>query len=116
MFNAAIVSFMINFVCDLLATWGLYYLLRPVNRSLSLLTAWMRLVYTAIGIAALFNLLTVRALLITPEYQRLFLADQLHGQVKLAIAQFDHQFGFSSSGERIVRASLAPLLAIDNGS
>jgi hypothetical protein len=33
---------------DTLAAWGLYYLLKPTNKSLSLLAAWLRLLFVAI--------------------------------------------------------------------
>jgi hypothetical protein len=94
-FHAAVLLLLVNFVGDLLATWGLYYLLKPVSASLSLLAAWARLVYTAVGIAALLNLVSVRTLLKTPSYATLLGGDQLHAHVKLAVDSFEYQFGFS---------------------
>ena len=37
MFRFGILSFMIVIVCDVLVAWGLYVLLKPVNKNLSLL-------------------------------------------------------------------------------
>ena len=52
---AGIFSYLVVFICDVLVAWALYVLLIPVNRALSLLTAWFRLVYTAIALFALVN-------------------------------------------------------------
>lgn len=45
LYIAGIFSFMIMFLCDVPVAWALYVLLKPVNKSLSLLTAWFRVVY-----------------------------------------------------------------------
>jgi len=39
---AGIFAYLISFICDLIVAWALYVLLIPVNRSVSLLTAWFR--------------------------------------------------------------------------
>jgi hypothetical protein len=98
LFNGAIVLMMINFVGDVLATWGLYYLLKPTSVGLSLLAAWSRLVYTAVGIAAQFPLVTVRQLLLTPDYPKNLARlgqEQLRAQVMLALDGSQYQFGYS---------------------
>lgn len=41
LFRIGIFSWLIIFICDVLAAWGLYVFLKPVNKSLSLLTAWL---------------------------------------------------------------------------
>jgi len=56
---AAILGLVLTFVADVLIAWALYVLLAPVNRSLSMLTAWFRLVYTALAAVALGPLVTV---------------------------------------------------------
>jgi len=63
LFRAALVGYLITFICDLVAAWALYVLLKPVNENLSLLTAWCRLVYTVIAVVAFLNLVTVIRLL-----------------------------------------------------
>ena len=40
LFNAAIFLIFITIVCDIVVAWALYVFLKPVNRNLSLLTAW----------------------------------------------------------------------------
>jgi uncharacterized protein DUF4386 len=63
LFRAALVGYLITFLCDLVAAWALYVFLKPVNENLSLFTAWFRLVYTVIAIIAFLNLVTVVRLL-----------------------------------------------------
>lgn len=48
LFRMGIASWLIVLVFDAVVAWAIYYLLEPVNRSLSLLAAWFRLVYVAI--------------------------------------------------------------------
>jgi len=57
-----------------------------------LLTAWFRLVYTAVALSGLLNLVTVFRLLHTPDYLTLFGAQQLHAQVKLLLSSFRYDF------------------------
>jgi len=62
-FRIGIVSFLIVAILDIVVAWALYILLKPVNQSLSLLAAWFRVVYSAIFVVALVNLLSVLQLL-----------------------------------------------------
>ncbi len=94
LFISAIFAYLITFLCDLLAAWALYILLKPVNENLSLLTAWFRLVYTVIGIVSLLNLVTVLQLLNTADYLTLFKPDQLDAQVMLSLNSFRYGFHF----------------------
>ena len=57
LFRTGIFSWIIILVCDVLAAWGLYVFFKPVNKSLSLLSGWLRLVYAAILGAALVHLI-----------------------------------------------------------
>jgi len=52
LFAIAILLYLITFIEDILIAWALYVLLVPVNRSLSLFTAWFRLVYAVIALFA----------------------------------------------------------------
>jgi hypothetical protein len=79
---------LINFVADVVAAWAFYLLLKPVNASLSLLTAWLRLVYTIISVVALLNLVMAFHLLNTPDYLTLMGSDPLHAQLKLLLSSF----------------------------
>jgi len=89
LFRTGIFSWLIILVCDVLAAWGLYVFFKPVNKSLSLLTAWLRLVYAAILGTALAHL--IRALLLVRGDAAL--ADmgvkRLQAHVLLSVQAFD---------------------------
>jgi uncharacterized membrane protein len=55
-FQIGIIAFILMVIFDLILVWALYYLLLPVNKQLSLLTAWLRLVNVALFGAALYHL------------------------------------------------------------
>lgn len=95
LFLAGIFGYLINFACDVVITWGLYILFIPVNRALSLLAAWFRLVYTAIAVSALFKLVTVFHLATSPDYLRLFGPQELQAQVKLLLDSFRWEWSMS---------------------
>jgi Domain of unknown function (DUF4386) len=76
--------YLITFLCDVLAAWALYVFLAPVNRSLSLLTAWFRLVYTVIALVALMKLFTVFRLLKTPDF--------VPDQIDLLLTSFKYEW------------------------
>jgi hypothetical protein len=95
LFLAGIFGYLITFLCDVLVAWALFFLLVPVNRALSLLTAWLRLVYAAIALFALLKLVTVFRLVTTPDYLTVFGADPLHAQVKLLLDSFRYEWSMS---------------------
>ncbi|WP_445475226.1 DUF4386 domain-containing protein [Methanococcoides methylutens] len=88
LFRMAICSFMIVVVLDVLVAWALYVLLKPVNKSLSLLMAWFRLVYATILTFSLVFLVIVLLLLSGADYLTVFETDQLHAQVMLYLNAF----------------------------
>jgi hypothetical protein len=90
LFRCGIISFIIVLILDLLVAWALYMLLKPVNKNLALLAAWLRLVYTAIFGIALNNFLGVLQLLSGDKYLSAFGTDQLHAQVMLFINSFSN--------------------------
>jgi hypothetical protein len=59
LFRGGIVALIAVFVADAVVAWALYIFFRRVNRDLSLLTAWFRLLYTAMSGIALLNLALV---------------------------------------------------------
>jgi hypothetical protein len=95
LFLAAIFCYLITFISDVVIAWALYVLLVPVNRSVSLLTAWFRLVYTAIALFGLLNLVTVYRLLSTPDYLTAFGSGPLHAQVQLLLNSFRYDWSMS---------------------
>jgi len=95
LFVFAIFAFLLAFVGDVVAAWGLYYLLRPASASLSLLVSSLRAVYATMALVALFNLVTAYRLLMRPAYLTALGRDQLDAQVQVAVAAFHFQFDFS---------------------
>ena len=89
LFRAGIAAFLIVIMLDIMIAWALYVLLRSVNRTLALLTAWLRLAFAAVFGYALVNLLDVAQLLGSAELSTLQ-AEQLQAQVMLSIASFDN--------------------------
>jgi hypothetical protein len=93
--SAAIVAMLLNFVGDVLGAWGMYALLRPVSASLSLLAAWLRIVYTAVGLAAVLQLVTAHELVTGAESLAALGRETLDAHVYVALRAFQAQFGFS---------------------
>lgn len=62
LFRLMIVAFLVVIVADFVVAWALYVFLRPVDESLSLLTAWMRLIYAVIFAMSLLGLVRALAL------------------------------------------------------
>ncbi len=76
--RVAITGYVINFAGDILAAWALYILLKPVNKSLSLLACWLRIIYTLVSLSALLNLVTILSITKAPgQYDASFLNNQV---------------------------------------
>ena len=88
LFRAGIVSFIIIAMLDVLVAWGLHVLLQPVNKSLSLLAAWLRIVYAGILAIAVLNLLMVMQVLSGIDYLTGFDTAQLQAQAMLFLDAF----------------------------
>jgi hypothetical protein len=95
MFAAAILFYLINFIGDIVIAWALYVLLAPVNRALSLLTAWFRLIYTVLGLFGVLQLVLAFRLVHGTYYTKAFEASQLQAQVQLLISSFRSGWNFS---------------------
>jgi hypothetical protein len=89
LFRAGIAAFLIVIMLDIMIAWALYVLLRPVNRTLALLTAWLRLAFAAVFAYALVNLLDVAQLLGSAELSALQ-PEQLQVLVMSSLASFDN--------------------------
>ncbi len=89
LFRIGVASFLIVIMLDIVIAWALYVLLSPVNRTLALLTAWLRLVFAAVFGYALVNLLDVAQIVGNVE-QSALQGDQLQAQVMSSIASFDN--------------------------
>lgn len=63
LFTAELLGWVIILICDILVAWGFYLYLKPIHQPLSLLGAWLRLIYSSILGAAIMNLFMVQLLL-----------------------------------------------------
>lgn len=104
LFVGAILCYLASFIGDVILAWSLYVLLAPVNRALSLLAAWFRLVYAGIAIVAAVNLVTVYHLVCTPDYLTAFGSGPLAAQVLLLLHAFRYgwQIGLVLFGIHLV--------------
>jgi hypothetical protein len=93
-FAAIIVCYLVTFLEDIVIAWALFYLLAPVNRALSLLTAWFRLIYAAIVLVGLTNLVGAYRLVTTPSYAGSFGILPLRAQVDLLVHGFRYDWSF----------------------
>lgn len=91
LFRAGIGGFLIVLVLDVLVTWGLYVLLRPVSAGVALLAAWFRLIYTAVHGFALANLLLALVVLDPARFSGIG-EEQRQGLASLLIA--GHEYGW----------------------
>jgi len=87
-------AYLSGFVGDVLVAWALYFLLRPVSRSLSALTAGFRAVQAVVAIGAVLNLFTAFRLLQTESLAALG-SDQLHAQVLVLLSSFGYEWSLA---------------------
>ncbi|MFN2136953.1 MAG: DUF4386 domain-containing protein [Candidatus Promineifilaceae bacterium] len=62
-FRLAVLGFIVVAVLDVIVAWGLYIFFVPTNRGLSLLGGWFRLVYSAVLVMAIMELIRALSLL-----------------------------------------------------
>jgi hypothetical protein len=93
-FRIGICSFLIVILCDILVAWAFYILFKPVNSNLSLLTAWLRIIYAVIFAAALVNYINILNILNNPYFIKIFGKDQLNAKVMLFINTFITEWNF----------------------
>ena len=88
LFSVAIFLILLTLIADIVASWALYIFLKPVNKSLSLLTAWFRLMYTAMYFIALYNLLEILSIIKSIEYLNDTGIGQINDSILLQIKAF----------------------------
>lgn len=89
-FRMGILAFIIMVIFDVVLAWALYLLLIPVNRGLSLLSAWLRLVNATIFGMALYNLVSILPMVHSTNAPALPDTGWLYGQVMLYIDAFNY--------------------------
>ena len=87
-FRIGLALFLIVALDDVVVAWALYEVFKPVNKSLSLLTAWLRVVYATILVFALSHLLNVLQFVNGSAYLEAFATEQLSAQVMIALNAF----------------------------
>lgn len=95
LFVVAILCYLVTLILDVVIAWSLYILLAPVNRAVSLLTAWFRLVYTIMALCGLLNLVIAYRLTHTPDYLTVFGSGPLHAQLMLLLNSYRYEWSFS---------------------
>ncbi len=88
LFRTGIFIFLVVAILDVVVAWALYILLKPVNKRLSLLAAWFRVVYAAIFAIALTNLVNVLQLLTGADNLKALEVNQLYAQAMLSLSAF----------------------------
>ena len=89
LFRLGILSFVIVAILDVVVAWALYVLLKPVNKNVSLLAAWFRLVYSVIFGIALVNLYQVLELLSGSDYLKVLEPNQLYAESMVSLVAFN---------------------------
>jgi hypothetical protein len=87
-FRLGIVSLILVAALDVVIAWALYRVFRPVSKNISMLAAVLRLVYAAVFMVAIGELLRALRLLSDDAYLRVFSVDQLNAQALLNINAF----------------------------
>jgi hypothetical protein len=93
-FRFGIVLFLLVALLDIIVAWSLYVFLRQQNKSLSLLTAWLRIVYASILCIVIINLINVLPLLNGADYLSVFTESQIQTQIMLSINTFSQGWEF----------------------
>ena len=92
LFRLGFFSFFIMVIFDLFLAWAFYILLKPADKNLSLLSAWLRIVNAAIFGVALVHLLNVLQIYNSAEYQYGINTNLLNMQAMLSLASFNYMW------------------------
>ena len=95
LFRMAVGAFFAVAILDVVVAWALYIVLRPVNRSLSLLAALFRVVYATMLAVAVNNLLTALQFLGGGDFLNAFGTDQLRAQMTVLLGAFQSGWDLS---------------------
>ena len=72
LFLSGIYAMLFTFIMDVVLAWTMYIFVKPVNESLALLGAWLRVVYAGLAIVALFNFIYAYQLVNLPHFRETF--------------------------------------------
>jgi len=104
LFRFGIASWIVVLALDAVVAWALYIFLEPVDRHLSMLAAWFRLVFVAIAGSALVGLLSASRLLGPAGASTAFGPDQFAALAMLSLYPYEYAFnvGFVFFGLHIL--------------
>lgn len=88
LFRLGIVAFLVVIVLDVVVAWGLYVLLEPVSRTVSVLMAWTRLVFATIFAVAVVGLLNAVDLVTAATSPAALAPAQLNAQMMASLDDF----------------------------
>lgn len=88
LFRLGICFLLINVVLDIIVAWALYVFLKPINKSLSKLTAWFRIVYATMLGTVLLYLINVLQILNEADYLAVFESNQIQTLVMVSLKNF----------------------------
>jgi hypothetical protein len=88
LFRLGIVSMVVVIALDVVIAWALYRVFSPVNKSVSMLAAVLRLVYSGVFMVAIAQLVGVARLLSTDANIAVFGADQVNAQALLGVLAY----------------------------
>ena len=89
LYRIGIFSFVLMVIFDALVAWALYILLKPVNKNVSLLAAWLRVINCSIFGIALYSLINVLHLISSAEYLAAIEISWIELQIMLSINSFN---------------------------
>lgn len=89
-FRLGLLSFILMVAFDVVLAWALYVFFEPVNKAISQLAAWLRLVNATIFGVALYHLFSVLQMTGSPDFAGMFEAGQLQAQVMLSLGAFNY--------------------------
>lgn len=95
LFSAAVLSYVVSAIGDVVMAWALYALLRPVHPSLAMLGSLLQLVYAAAWLAAISNLGLIYRLTAIPDYSRHTSEAGLPSQVAELLGAYHSGWGLS---------------------
>ncbi len=104
LFRLGLVCFLIIFIVDVFVAWALYIVFRVANRDVSLLGAWLRIVYTVfLGVAIIFFYQTLQ-LLSGADFLAVIAAAELEAQALVALDSFNSTWlvGLAAFGVHLV--------------
>lgn len=90
LYRTGVAAFVVVFIADIVVAWGLYAFFKRTSPDLSLLAAWLRLVYAGIAGAATLHLLVVGQLIDDSGYATAIESGERQVQVMLALDSYTY--------------------------